>query len=109
MGIRVFRKVKTVARMVKPARVSRASYYCFEENTESAADADMDPRDAIQRIVLEWPGYGRRRITHELRHRGWTVNGKRVYRLMREDNLHSRIKLDSSRRRCRCADVFNLR
>src|SRR5208282_4030788 len=44
-------------------------------------------RDAIQRVALEWPSYGRRRITQELRRRGWTVNWKRVYRLMREDNL----------------------
>jgi putative transposase len=47
----------------------------------------MDLRDAIQRVALEWPSYGRRRMTRELRRRGWTVNWKRVYRLMREDNL----------------------
>jgi transposase InsO family protein len=38
-------------------------------------------------MALEWPSYGRRRITAELRRRGGTVNPKRVYRLMREDNL----------------------
>ena len=42
----------------------------------------MDLRDAIQRIALEWPSYGRRRITRELHRRGWTVNSKRVYRRM---------------------------
>ena len=47
----------------------------------------MELRDAIQRIALEWPCYGRPRITKELRDRGWKVNSKRVYRLMREDNL----------------------
>jgi putative transposase len=47
----------------------------------------MNLRDAIQRIALEWPSYGRPRITRELRRRGWTVNPKRVYRLLREDNL----------------------
>jgi transposase InsO family protein len=47
----------------------------------------MDLRDEIQRIALEWPSYGRRRITKELRRRGRTANWKRVYRLMREDNL----------------------
>ena len=47
----------------------------------------MDLRDAIQRIALEWPSYGRPRITAELRRQGWTVNPKRVYRLLREDNL----------------------
>ena len=50
-------------------------------------DRDMELRDAIQRIALEWPCYGRPRITAELRRQGWTVNPKRVYRLMREDNL----------------------
>jgi len=77
----------TVERMVKLARVSRASYYGFDENAESGADSDMDLRDAIQRVALEWPRYGRRRITRELHRRGWVVNWKRVYRLMREDNL----------------------
>jgi transposase InsO family protein len=47
----------------------------------------VDLRDAIQRIALEWPSYGRPRITAELRRRGWTVNPKRVYRILREDNL----------------------
>lgn len=47
----------------------------------------MELRDAIQRIALEWPSYGRRRITQDLRRCGWTVNPKRVQRLMREDNL----------------------
>jgi transposase InsO family protein len=47
----------------------------------------MDLRDDIQRIALAWPSYGRPRITAELRHQGWTVNPKLVYRLMREDNL----------------------
>jgi putative transposase len=77
----------TVDRMAELARVSRASYYRFDGKAEASADSDMDLRDAIQRIALEWPSYGRRRITQELRRRGWTVNWKRVYRLMREDNL----------------------
>jgi putative transposase len=77
----------TVERMAELAQVSRANYYRFDEKVEAGADSDMDLRDAIQRIALEWPSYGRRRITQELRRRGWTVNWKRVYRLMREDNL----------------------
>lgn len=77
----------TIERMMRLARVSRASYYRFEENVGSRSDSDMELRDAIQRIALEWPSYGRRRITQELRRRGWTVNPKRVHRFMREDNL----------------------
>ena len=41
----------------------------------------MELRDAIHRIALEWPSYGRPRITAELRRQGWTVNHKRVRRL----------------------------
>jgi transposase InsO family protein len=76
----------TVERMVKLGRVSRSGFYRFED-TEPDPDRDMDLRDAIQKIALEWPSYGRPRITKELRRRGWQVNPKRVYRLMREDNL----------------------
>jgi transposase InsO family protein len=47
----------------------------------------MELRDALQRIALEFPSYGRPRMTAELKRRGWAVNHKRVYRLMREDNL----------------------
>ena len=75
----------SIERMVELGRVSRASFYRFNEDTKP--DRDMDLRDAIQRIALEWPSYGRPRITAELRRRGWTVNAKRVYRLLREDNL----------------------
>src|SRR3954469_11017493 len=47
----------------------------------------MDLRDAIQRIALEMPNYGRPRVTAELLRRGWVVNAKRVHRILREDNL----------------------
>jgi putative transposase len=76
----------TIERMVKLGRVSRSGFYRFED-TKPDPDRDMNLRDAIQRIALEWPSYGRPRITAELRRRGWEVNPKRVYRLMREDNL----------------------
>jgi len=77
----------TAKRMVKLAGVSRASFYRFAGEAGQGPDPDMDLRDAIQRIALEWPSYGRPRITAELRRRGLTVNPKKVYRIMREDNL----------------------
>ena len=77
----------TVERMLELGRVSRSSLYRFDAEAAPGHDPDMDLRDAIQRIALDMPSYGRRRITAELRRRGWTVNPKRVYRLMREDNL----------------------
>ena len=77
----------TIGRMVDLGKVSRASFYRFGGDSRPQPDRDMDLRDAIQRVALEWPSYGRPRITAELRRRGWEVNPKRVYRLMREDNL----------------------
>ncbi len=68
------------------AGMSRAGFYRWQK-TEAKPDADMGLRDALQRVALEWPAYGWRRMTAELRRRGWTVNHKRVRRLMREDNL----------------------
>ncbi len=72
---------------MKLGQVSRSGFYRFDGEAPSGPDPDMELRDAIQRIALEWPSYGRPRITRELRRHGWTVNPKRVYRLMREDNL----------------------
>jgi transposase InsO family protein len=92
----VYRKVEeevkagrglTIERMVKLGRVSRSGFHRFDSAAEPRPDPHMDLRDAIQRIALQWPCYGRPRITAELRERGWTVNPKLVYRLMREDNL----------------------
>ena len=77
----------TIARMVELGGVSRASFYRLTKTPLREPDRDMDLRDAIQRIALEWPSYGRPRITAELRRQGWMVNPKRVYRLLREDNL----------------------
>jgi transposase InsO family protein len=77
----------TIERMVELGRVSRSGFYRFKDNAKPGLRTDMDLRDAIQRIALQWSSYGRPRITAELRRQGWTVNPKRVYRILREDNL----------------------
>ena len=77
----------TIKRMVKLGGISRASFYRSGGEPATESKGDMDLRDAIQKIALEWPAYGRPRITAELRRQGWKVNPKRVQRMMREDNL----------------------
>jgi transposase InsO family protein len=72
--------------MCELGQVSRAGWYRQEADPQPG-DRDLKLRDEIQKIALEWPAYGSRRITAELRRRKWTVNRKRVRRLMREDNL----------------------
>lgn len=66
--------------------MSRAGYYRFAKPAEPSAE-EMELRDAIQKIALEMPAYGYRRVSAELRRRGWVVNHKRVLRVLREDNL----------------------
>jgi len=76
----VYRKVQeemkanrglTIERMVELGLVSRSGFYRFGGGEQrQRADRDMDLRDAIQRIALQWPCYGRPRITRELRPRG---------------------------------------
>jgi putative transposase len=77
-------------RLCQLGYVSRAGYYRWQETSpgsETTSDDDLDLRDEIQRIALEYPSYGWPRITAELKRRGWKANHKRVYRIMREDNL----------------------
>ena len=75
-----------MVRMCEVAGFSRVGYYRFLD-PEKPAPADMDLRHEMQKVALEWPAYGSRRITRELKARGWDVNRKRIQRLMREDNL----------------------
>jgi transposase InsO family protein len=72
--------------MTELAGVSRATYYRYDPEAVAAV-ADVELRDAVQRIALHHPAYGRPRITAELRRQGWRVNHKRVGRILREDNL----------------------
>ncbi len=67
--------------------VSRSWYYerCVKGLKKSEHDVAL--RDAIERIVLEFPGYGYRRVTKALHRDGWTLNHKKVLRVMREESL----------------------
>lgn len=72
--------------MCELAEVSRAGWY-RNRSEEPLVRREVELRDEIQKIALAWPAYGSRRITAELKRRGWQVNRKRVQRRMREDNL----------------------
>ncbi len=76
----------SLTRMCGALSLSRAVYYRWQGGIHKT-DADMEWRDRIQRIALEMPAYGYRRIPHELRRQGRVVNPQRVLRLMREDHL----------------------
>jgi|GEM_PF-5417028 len=71
-----------LSRLARLFRFSRTDFY-----RKTTVDRDRLLRDAIHAIALDWPTYGYRTITHELRRQGWRVNEKRIRRLMHEEGL----------------------
>lgn len=77
-----------VAAAIETLALSRATHY-RQQTSLPQPDPDTELRDRIQRVALDWPCYGYRRISAELHRQGIAANHKRVLRLMREDNLLS--------------------
>lgn len=81
----------SISQLCEVLQVSRSWYY--EKQTRPEGDeADVALRDAIEQIILEFAGYGYRRVTHALKRAGWIVNHKRVLRIMREESLTQPVK-----------------
>ena len=69
--------------MLVVARISRSTFY-YRLKRLKEPDKDVEVKEVIQQIYHEHKGrYGYRRITLELRNRGYVVNHKKVHRLMR--------------------------
>lgn len=75
-----------IERMCALAGVSRAGYYRAWE-ASAPREAATALRHQLQLLALAHRHYGYRRIGPLLRQSGIVVNGKRLRRLMREDNL----------------------
>jgi putative transposase len=74
-------------------KLSRSSfYYRRKVKDPDRMKAEADLIDRIEAICLEFPRYGYRRVTRQLKREGWLVNHKRVLRLMRESDLLCRVK-----------------
>ncbi|MDP9357492.1 MAG: IS3 family transposase [Chloroflexota bacterium] len=61
-------------------------------STNEAGGEEVALRDAIERLVLAFPGYGYRRVTKQLQRDVWTINHKRVLRVMRQESLLCQLK-----------------
>ncbi len=72
-------------RLCETLNVNRGWFYAAAVQPPNAEETAL--RDRIEEIVLEFPGYGYRRVTATLRREGWGVNHKRVLRIMREESL----------------------
>ena len=78
--------------LLEAARLPRSTYY-YQLKQLDKLDKDKDLKAEIQSIFTEHRGnYGYRRMTLELRNRGYVVNHKRVQRLMKVLGLSARIR-----------------
>lgn len=76
----------SVRRLCTLLGAGRSWYYRHPTAAERAA-RDTSLRDALERLVLAFPGYGYRRVCTALPRDGWTVNHKRVLRVLRDEAL----------------------
>lgn len=73
--------------------ISRSGVYAQRQRADPAIAAEtVALRAAIERIVLDFPGYGYRRVTQALRREGWAVGHKRVLRVMCDESLLCQLK-----------------
>jgi transposase InsO family protein len=86
-------------------KLARSSFYHKPRNeSPDKMQKEADLRGKIEAICLEFPRYGYRRVTEQLRREGLRVNHKKVLRLMRESDLlcrarRGRVKTTNSRHR----------
>ena len=66
---------------------ARSTYYYKEVLTD-----DSHIRQAIEDVAAEFPKYGYRRITQQLKRQGYRFNHKRILPLMREMGLTQKVK-----------------
>ena len=78
--------------LLETARLARSTYY-YQLKQLDGFDKDKELKTEIQAIYCEHKNsYGFRRITLEMRNRGYSINHKRVQRLMKVLGLKARIR-----------------
>ena len=82
-----FQNTFPVTRLCTALDLARSAFYFKSRVVE-----DADLREEMEKIALQFPRYGYRRMTAELHRRKWPVNHKRVLRLMREYHLLIEVK-----------------
>jgi transposase InsO family protein len=70
----------------------RSSYYYRSRRAEDGA-----LQLAVREVAGQWPTYGYRRLTAQLRRTKWVVNSKRVRRLMRKLGLQAHVRRKTRR------------
>lgn len=74
------------------------SVYFYYQNHQDSIQCNRELIDEIKEIKNDNPAYGYRRVTLELKNRGWKTNHKRVQRVMQEQHLQSQAYTRKSRK-----------
>ena len=88
-------------------KLARSTFYHKpRDESPDKMQKEADLRGKIEAICLQFPCYGYRRVTAQLKREGFRVNHKNVLRLMRESDLlcrvrRRRVKTTNSRHRFR--------
>lgn len=85
MGLASAYPVRLICRSIGLSRSS-----CYYRAWRSPAELFL--RDERAHMAAEYPRYGDRRVTAELKRRGYRVHHKKVLRIMREENLLIEVK-----------------
>jgi len=92
----IMKKEKNVLKASVLSGYSRSSYYyrpkqqqpgISSRNRRRSDSTEAAAFEAIEKVALEYPSYGVRRVTVMLHRSGITANRKKVYRLMKLANL----------------------
>lgn len=64
--------------------INRSWYYQHRKEQAQAEQREARTHEQIEQVILAFPGYGYRRVTHTLQRAEVRINHKRVLRIMRE-------------------------
>lgn len=81
-----------VSAICRVLSLTRSSFYY-----QPKEDEEEELKTRIRKVLAEWPTYGYRRVTHQLRRQGIAVNAKVIMRLMRELGLTQPLKRSKKR------------
>ena len=87
----------TITLLLDVAKLARATYYYYTKR-RLAPDKYSEIKEQITNIFHENRGrYGYRRITMEMKNRGYCINHKTVQRLMKELKLECKVRMKKYR------------
>lgn len=86
-----------VSLLIEVSGLPRSTYYYYIKHRNDE-DKDFEIKEQIMSIHIENKGrYGYRRITKELRNRGFVVNHKKVQRLMKKLGIECKVRMKKYR------------